>query len=257
MLAAERQARIRSLVDQRSFVSVRDLCALLAVSEITIRRDLTQLEQQGRLRRTHGGAISLGSLEEVPYVGRTAREIEEKRAIGRRAAALIPSGEIIFLNAGSTIMAMAHALAGRRDLTVVTNAYTVIPILASEPGIELVYTGGVASPQTGSAVGSIAQRMVGELHIDRAFLGATGVNLDIGITNSSLEEAALQRVVMQVARETYVLADHTKFGHVAFAHVAPLARFAAVITDSRLPATIYEAFANAGVRLIQSARVAE
>ncbi len=234
MMAAERLAQIQAITDDRTFVTVNQLSDLLNVSEITIRRDLSILEEQGGLERTHGGAKSLRSAPDVPFAMRTEREVGAKRAIGEAAAALVEEGEVIFLNAGSTILAMARALAGRHNLTVVTNAYTIVPVLANAPHIQLVVTGGMARQQTGSLVGPIAERMVSELRVDRAFLGATGVDMAAGITNSSLDEVELQRAVIRIAGAVYVLADHTKFGKVSFARAAPLAALVAVVTDGQI-----------------------
>ncbi len=250
MLAAERHAQIRTVVDDRTFASVHDLCTLLDVSDITIRRDLDLLERAGHLRRTRGGAMSLRPTLDVPYTNRTELHVAAKHAIGASAAALVRAGETIFLNAGSTIMAMARALVGRHDLTVVTNAYTIVPILVNEPGIQLILTGGVARSQTGSLVGPLAERTVDELRVDRAFLGATGVHLDAGWTNSSLDEAALQRALLRAATDNYVLADHTKFGRISFARVGPLSALTAVITDTGLNAETRDALAVAGLRII-------
>lgn len=251
MLAVERQAQIRTITDQQAFVSVHELCRALNVSEITIRRDLDQMEKQGGLRRTHGGAMSIRSASDAPYVDRAEREVGAKREIGRTAAALVRDGEVIFLNAGSTILAMARALVGRRNVTIVTNAYVVIPILVGESGIQLIQTGGEARQQTGSMVGPIAERTVSELRVDRAFLGATGVDREVGFTNSSLEEAALQRAVMHAAQEVYVLADHTKFGKVSFTRVGPLSLLTGIVTDQGVDATMRDAFAATGVQIIQ------
>jgi len=252
MLAVERQAQIRTVVDDRTFASVRDLCTLLNVSDITVRRDLDLLERAGQLRRTHGGAMSLRSAPDAPYTDRAGIEVATKHAIGTTAAALVQEGETIFLNAGSTVTAMARALVGRRNLTVVTNGYTIIPILTNEPGIQLILTGGMSRSQTGSLVGPLAERTVSELRVDRAFFGATGVDLEAGWTNSSLDEASLQRVLLRAAGAIYLLADHTKFGRVSFARVGPLSALTAIVTDAQIDRAIHETFTAADVSVLLS-----
>ncbi len=250
MLTEERRERIRVITDERSFISVRDLCSLLGVSDMTVRRDLDALEREGSLRRTHGGAVSLRAVPNAPYHDRARTAVEEKRAIAQGAAALVREGETILLTAGTTTAAMARALAGRQHLTVVTNAYLIVPILAGERGIRLIVTGGEAREQTGSLIGPVAEQAIGQLRVDRAFLGTTAIDAEAGITNGDLDEAALQRAVIRSARAVYVLADHTKFGKVSFAHVGPLSIAEAIITDAGVDEASRAACMAQGARLI-------
>lgn len=250
MLAAERRARIRTLTEQQGFVSVQTLCMHLGVSDMTIRRDLDLLERAGSIRRTHGGAMSRRVEADAAYTDRARREVAAKQEIGKTAAALVRDGETILLNAGTTITAMARSLVGRRGLTIVTNAYTIVSILAGEPDVTLLLTGGVVRNATGSLVGPVAERTISALRVDRAFLGTTGVDLDIGFFNSDLNEGALQRTMMRAARATYLLADHTKFGKVSFAHVGSLAAVDAIISDARIDVATRTALRARGVRLI-------
>jgi len=250
MLTEERRARIRAVTDERAFISVHDLGLLLGVSEMTVRRDLDALVREGSLRRTHGGAVSLRAVPNAPYHDRARTAVEEKRAIGEAAAALVRDGETILLTAGTTTAAMARALMGRRDLTVVTNAYLIVPVLAGERGIRLIVTGGEAREQTGSLIGPVAEQAIGQLRVDRAFLGTTAIDAEAGITNGDLDEAAVQRAVIRSARAVYVLADHTKFGKVSFAHVGPLTIAAAIITDAGVDEVSRAACTAQGARLM-------
>jgi len=250
MLTEERRARIRAVTDERAFISVHDLGLLLGVSEMTVRRDLDALVREGSLRRTHGGAVSLRAVPNAPYHDRARSAVDAKWAIGEAAAALVQEGETILLTAGTTTAAMARALTGRQHITVVTNAYLIVPALAAEPGIRLIVTGGEAQPQSGSLVGPVAEQAIGQLRVDRAFLGTTALDTEAGITNGDLAEAALQRAVMRAARLIYVLADHTKFDKLSFAHVGPLAIATAILTDAGLDAAMREAYAAQGAPII-------
>jgi len=250
MLTEERRARIRAVTDERAFISVRDLGLLLGVSEMIVRRDLDALVREGSLRRTHGGAVSLRAVPNAPYHDRARSAVEAKRAIGETAAALVQDGETILLTAGTTTAAMARALAGREHLTVVTNAYLIVPVLAGERGIRLIVTGGEAREQTGSLIGPVAEQAISQLRVDRAFLGTTAIDAEAGITNGDLDEAALQRAVIRSARAVYILADHTKFGKVSFAHVGPLTIAAAIITDAGVDEVSRAACTAQGARLI-------
>jgi len=253
VLSEQRWARIREIIDTRRFVTVRELCTLLNVSDMTIRRDLDALERQGSLRRTHGGAVSLGAEPNAPYADRAARAVDAKRAIGVAAAAIARDGETILLAVGTTVEAMARELV-TRQLTVVTAAYRLIPILEQAPGVRLIITGGEVRRATGLLAGAVAEQMLSHIHVDRAFLGATALDVDAGITNGDLNEAASQRAVIRAAGAIYVLADHMKFGKVSFAEVGPLSLADAIITDGALDDTQYERFSAAGARITRLAR---
>jgi DeoR/GlpR family transcriptional regulator of sugar metabolism len=233
-IAAERRVRIVDLVNRRGILSVTELARQAATSLMTIRRDLTLLDAQGRLRRTHGGAVALAAPPDVPLRRRERLELQSKAVIGRAAATLIHSGETIFLDAGTTVLAMARYLRANRNLTVVTNSVQVLADLWDRPGLRVVALGGVAQPASGSITGPLAEKALEEIRMDRAFLGTTGITPRWEVSNSDLDLAALQRRILAVARETYLLADHTKFGRTGLAIVSPLKAFTSLITDPHL-----------------------
>lgn len=238
MIAAQRRARIVELVNRRGILSVEELSRQVGASLMTIRRDLTLLDGQGVLRRTHGGAVALAAPRDVPFRRRERLELQAKAAIGRAAAALVQPGETILLDAGTTVLAMAHPLRAVRNLTVVTNSVQVLAELWSRPEIRVVALGGVARPGSGSVTGSLAEKALAEIRVDRAFLGTTGITPRWEVSNSDLDLAALQRRILSAARESYLLADHTKFGRTGLAIVSPLRAFTSVITDAHLPPNV-------------------
>lgn len=218
------------MTNRQGIVSVRQLSNELDVSEMSIRRDLRALVSRGAVRRTHGGAMSLVRPSfDYPFDERQRLQIEAKHAIGRVAAELVTPGDTIFMSSGTTVAAMAPYLRECSRLTVVTNSVRVLQELLDAP-ITVISTGGVASAATGSLVGPIAESSVARLRVRKAFLGATGVSLE-GFSNSSLEEAAIQRQMAAAAAETYVLADHTKFGKLSLTIGLDLDRATRVITD--------------------------
>ena len=238
MIAAQRRARLVDAVNRKGIVSVAELARLLSTSLMTIRRDLAFLDAQGLLRRTHGGAVSLAAPRDVPFRRRERLELQAKAAIGRTAAALVKPGDTILLDAGTTLLAMAHSLRDLENLTVVTNSVQVLAELWDRPGVRVVALGGVARPTSGSLTGPLAEKALEEIRVDRAFLGTTGISPHWEVSNSDLDLATLQRKILSVARESCLLADHTKFGRTGLAIVCPLRSFTTVITDAHLPASI-------------------
>jgi DeoR family transcriptional regulator of aga operon/DeoR family fructose operon transcriptional repressor len=234
MIAAQRRARIVELVNRRGVLSVEEVARQVGTSLMTIRRDLALLDAQGLLRRTHGGAVALAAPRDVPFRRRERLELQAKAAIGRTAAALVRPGETVLLDAGTTVLAMTHPLRAVRDLTVVTNSVQVLGELWARPGHRVVALGGVVRPGSGSITGPLAEKALEEIRVDRAFLGTTGITPGWEVSNSDLDLAALQRRILSVARESYLLADHTKFGRTGLAIVGPLRGFTSVITDGHL-----------------------
>ncbi|MBI4573680.1 MAG: DeoR/GlpR transcriptional regulator [candidate division NC10 bacterium] len=235
MIAAQRRARIVESVNHRGILSVGELSRQAGTSLMTIRRDLTLLDSQGLLRRTHGGAVALAAPRDVPFRRRERMELQAKAAIGRAAAALVHPGETVLLDAGTTVLAMAPPLRAVVNLTVVTNSVQVLAELWHRPGLRVVALGGVARPASGSLTGPLAEKTLEEIRVDRAFLGTTGITPRWEASNSDMDLAVLQRRILSVARESYLLADHTKFGRTGLAIVSPLRAFTSVITDADLP----------------------
>lgn len=234
MIAAQRRARLVDLVNRRGILSVAELARVVGASLMSIRRDLTLLDAQGLLRRTHGGAVALAAPPDVPLRRRERLELQAKAAIGRAAASLVQPGETVLLDAGTTVLAMAHPLRAVRNLTVVTNSVQILAELWARPGLRVVALGGVARSGSGAITGPLAEKTLDEIRVDRAFLGTTGITPRWEVSNSDLDLAALQRRILSAARESHLLADHTKFGRTGLAIVSPLRVFTSVITDPHL-----------------------
>jgi len=238
LFVPERHARIRVLLQERGRVSVAELCALLGVSEVTIRRDLAELEAAGQLRRTHGGAVPRQEPgRDDPFAARAARFAAEKARIAAAAAALVGDGETIFLDAGTTTTQVACALAAaRRRITVVTNALSVCIALADAAEIAVIAVGGQLRRTNQSFVGPVAEATVRQFNADRAILGTSALSLDRGLCMPDLLEAQLQRVMIERSRDLVVVADRSKIGREALVSVAPLERVGTLITDDAVDA---------------------
>jgi DeoR family transcriptional regulator, aga operon transcriptional repressor len=248
MLQAERLGVILEELSAVGSVGVTQLCERMGVSAATVRRDLELLEEQRLLTRTHGGAVAQMVSYELPLRYRSARRQEQKRRIGQEAAARVHDGAVIGLTGGTTTTEVARSVA-HRPLTVVTNALNIASELAIRPNIKLVVTGGVARPETYELVGPIADRAVGDLHLDLAFIGADGVTAAAGLTTHHEIEAHTDRAVLDSAARVVVVADGSKLGRVAFVEICPIHAVHELVTDDEADPAERALIAEAGVEV--------
>jgi len=248
-----RRERIARAVTERGFLRVTDAAAELGVSTVTVRSDLAALEAAGSLVRVHGGAMPAvaAGAGESSFESSLETQAAEKRAIGRRAAGLVRSGQSILLDVGTTAMAVAHALVERRDLTdvlIVTNGLTIA--LALEPGIPrftVVVTGGTLRPLQHSLVNPFASPFLETLHLDVAFIGCNGVDPDRGVTNVNLPEAEVKRRMVLSAERPILIADSSKLGRARLGSVGQLSDFDALVTSADAPSDIVTRLRKAGL----------
>ncbi|RKN78954.1 DeoR/GlpR family DNA-binding transcription regulator [Paenibacillus ginsengarvi] len=231
MLVAERYEKIVQVVSERGSVRVTELSELCNVTEETIRRDLDRLEQAGRLRRSHGGAVSVKDAQpEIPYFEREVTHAEEKRRIAEEAIKLIAPNERIILDASSTAWYMAAQLPDI-PLTVLTNSIKVATELASKEKIEVISTGGILASRSLSYVGPLAERSLGSYYVDKVFLSCKGVHLERGISEPNELQARVKQQMIGIADQVVLLADSSKFGSQAFTFVASLDQVDTLVTD--------------------------
>lgn len=238
MLVAERYEKIVQLVNERGSIRVSELSELCQVTEETIRRDLDRLEMAGRLRRSHGGAVSIKDQPqqpEIPYAVREITHADEKRRIAEEAVKRIMPKDRILLDASSTAWYMAANMPDI-PLTVLTNSIKVATELASKERIEVISTGGILAQRSLSFVGPLAERSLDAYHVDKAFLSCKGLHLERGISESNELQARIKNRMVGMADQVILLADSSKFGVQAFTHVAELADIDAIITDKRIDA---------------------
>ncbi|HEX7556813.1 MAG TPA: DeoR/GlpR family DNA-binding transcription regulator [Leptolinea sp.] len=251
MISAERRKHILELVEKRSSISVAEMCELLDVSEMTIRRDLSVLSNQGLLQRVHGGAVSRrGRSYEPPYMMRSSINVSDKQAIGEIASSLVMDGDSLVLDNGSTVLELAKQLVGKRNLTVLTASLAVANVLADAPGIRLILSGGILRPEEGSLIGHIAERTFQEFRIDKAFIGIGGISIENGLTEYNLEDTLVKRNLINNAEQIIVLTDSSKIGKTRFSFVAPLSVVDVLITDGRVSEEILQAYKNQGIEVL-------
>ncbi|MGB9858172.1 MAG: DeoR/GlpR family DNA-binding transcription regulator [Dictyoglomaceae bacterium] len=251
MLAEERRTRILELLEKERGVKVSDLVRIFNVTGATIRRDLEALEKEGLLKRTHGGAILPQSFSFEPlYITKKRQNLKEKIAIGAKAAELVNDGETIFIETGSTTLQVAKNIKNRHDLTVITNSIDVARELLNARGVEIILTGGNFRKETLALVGPLAERVLREFRVDKAFLGISGIIPGKSMSTASIVEAYIKKLIIEMGREVIGVADHSKFGKECFAFVAPTKVLSKIVIDDKVPLKYIEDLKNEGVEVI-------
>jgi DeoR family transcriptional regulator of aga operon len=247
---SDRMLAVLELLADRESVSLGVLSKELAVSAATVRRDLADLEDQGLLVRTHGGAVAAGSRGEVPVRLRDSQFKEAKRRIATRVAELIPTGPYaIAISGGTTTAAVAKALANRQRLTIVTNALTTAIEIASRPNLKVIMTGGVIRSSSFEVVGSLAENTFNAINVGTAILGTDGITAQGGATTHDETEARTNYAMVAHAQRVIVVADGSKVGRLTLARVAGLDEIHDLVTDSSADAAELERIAAAGVAI--------
>lgn len=203
-----------------NYVTLEDLIDLLDTSESTVRRDLDELECEGKLHRVHGGAESIHSLqEELSNQEKSVKNSQEKMRIAEKASELIFDNDVIFVDAGTTTEFIIGKLE-HRNVTVVTNSIHHAARLV-DMNIKTIIIGGFVKLTTDASVGSVALEQIRNMNFDKAFLGMNGID-DNFLTTPDMEEAIIKKTIIHNAKKTYVLADASKIGQVSFINVAPI-----------------------------------
>lgn len=249
MLVEERRQHVLDLIARQGFVSLTDLARSLGVSESTLRRDLGYWQQRGQLKRIHGGAMFSGDAATLPPLEeRTEKQLQEKRAIARAAVEHVRDGDAILLDGGTTTIEVARLLIGR-PLQVVTNSLPIAQILSGSRETDLVMLGGYVYPKTGVALGPMLIRMLDDVHVQQMLMSCSGITAK-GLFNSNVLLVEAERRMMRCADEVVVLADHTKFGRQALAHLCEFGAIDTLVTDSATSTDHRRLADDAGVRLI-------
>jgi DeoR family transcriptional regulator, aga operon transcriptional repressor len=235
LLVEERRRRILEILESQERVTVEELVGRFGVSAVTIRGDLDAVAESGAVIRSHGGALKrIEAPDDVPIIVKETLHHAEKVRIGHAASQMIKDGETIMLDSGTTTMEIARQIKFLRvkSLNVITNALNVAMELASLPHVRLIMIGGILRQMSYSLTGPHAEQTLRGLHADRLFLGVDGLDPDIGLMTPDVLEAQLNAVMIQVSRETVVVADSTKFQRRSLSVIARIEVVHKVITDS-------------------------
>ncbi|MFD1020262.1 DeoR/GlpR family DNA-binding transcription regulator [Thalassobacillus hwangdonensis] len=236
MLQAERRSNIIQHLHEEGTILIEALASKYNVSPMTIRRDLAALEKEGKLVRSHGGAVLPESMEqEVPYQTKLSSYKQEKEAIAKKAVERIPQNGRVLLDSGTTNLEIAKLLKSRSDLTIITNdAKISMELLHSES--QVISTGGELQKDVGAFIGPLVQELLRNIRVDVVFLGANAIDLHDGITTPSMEKAYIKKLMLDSARSKWIVADHSKFNKRSFAHVCNFSEVNGIITDDQINA---------------------
>lgn len=256
MIKAQRQREILQLLGGDGAVSVNDLAQRFEISPITARRDLVELQRQGLLARTHGGAVLDESLnayaryESGTFDDRMQTHAAYKRLIAEAAARLVSDGDSLMINAGSTVTAFAQALRAHRNLHIVTNGLTVATELGRGGQHHVFVLPGVLDPKRMATVIPPDSELLKTVHAPSAFLGVIGLSIERGPLMLDPVEAAMNRAFMDNAEEVTLLIDASKFESQALYRIAPLERVHRIVTDERIRAQDLRALEARGIDVV-------
>jgi len=255
MLVEERRKRVLEIVRDSGFIALADLASTLQTSESTVRRDLDFWDQQGELKRTHGGAMlvaadhkSAGTLPGLEE--RVTTAVQEKRAIARTANARIPDGTSVLLDGGTTTLELARLLVNR-SIQVVTNSLPIVALLSQSRVPDVILLGGVVYPRTGVALGPSTVEQLKSIHVSQAILSCHGITQK-GLFNHNVLLVETQRAMLKSAEETVILADHTKLGRHALTLLCPLSDIDTLLIDEGLSPEAAQWLRETGVQLVIS-----
>jgi DeoR/GlpR family transcriptional regulator of sugar metabolism len=248
---SQRMEHVLRLLETRDYVQVAELSQAFAVSEVTVRSDLTELARQGLVARIRGGVRALeNGGSEVGFDLRLRLEVDRKRAIARAAAAMVNEGEAVALDASTTAYYLALELRSKRELVVVTNGLLVATALADAPGITVLVTGGMLRLSAMSLVGDFGADVLRTTRINKGFLGARGLSLSRGLMDLNPDEVRIKQEMADACEQVYGIFDGTKWHRSALLAFISVEELAGIITDSSAPTIEVEAWRAAGVNVM-------
>jgi len=255
----ERRQSLLDVLRKQPGLRVPELAHALNVSEGTVRNDLNALEDEGRLKRVHGGAVlnDQDQFQNNSFVRRYKQNVVAKLAIAREAALLVKDGDSILLDASSTCYYFARELSKRQELRVVTNGFEVARELAENPSNNVVLIGGVVNNNSSSVTGLLSEHIIEELSIEKTFLSCSGFSLERGMTEILLAEAQIKRKVIESSQQLYALVDSSKFGKEDLTSFASPKKIARLFTDNQLSSEWANRLKQTGVEFAICEEVAD
>lgn len=248
----ERRRNILNLLDENGQVFVHELSELFGVSEVTIRNDLELFESKGLLIRSRGGAMIVENTVGMDFQlsEKDKMNYPEKIRIGKKAAQLVSSGETIILDSGTTTMEIAKHLDPNIALNIITNAFNIANELLKSTNTNIIVPGGTLRKSSHSLVGPLAEKSMRNFYVDKLFLGVDGFNTVEGAFTPNLEEASLNQVMIEIAKEVILVADSSKFRRRSLAFICPAKKIDVVITDEKISEEDRKLLLEQNIRLI-------
>ncbi|MBR6694198.1 MAG: DeoR/GlpR transcriptional regulator [Clostridia bacterium] len=234
MLAIERRNAIISRLNMDGKVIVTDLAQEFGVTEETIRRDLEKLDNEGLAKKTYGGAVANKSLNiDLPSSVRKRANVELKQRIAEKIALMINDGDYVMADASSTAMYVIKCIKHKKNITLITNSVEILYELSDHNDWNILSTGGTLKPGALSLVGSTAEKMIRDFHVDIAICSCKGVDINAGITDSNEKDSQMKQAIFSAASRKVLAIDSTKFDRIAFTKVCDLGDVDVIVTDSR------------------------
>ncbi|MBR5117609.1 MAG: DeoR/GlpR transcriptional regulator [Muribaculaceae bacterium] len=251
MLKKKRQEQILEVLLKEESITVAELAELLDVSQVTIRKDLTELEQASKLYRSHGKAIIINPFTFNRSVNEKEKiAVEQKEAIGREAAKLIDKDDSIIIASGTTVHALARNIRPKHRLTVVSASLPASDILSQDENNDIIQLGGMVRHSSLSVVGQYSKQILENCSFSKLFLGVDGIDFDFGFTTTDMREAELNQQMMRAAQKVIVLADSSKFGKRGFAKIGNIDDIDLIITDTGVSPHVISQINDHGINLI-------
>lgn len=251
MIKKKRQAQIIDVLMKEEAMSVSELAEMLAVSSVTIRKDLNELEQANKLYRSHGRARIINPFTLNRSVSEKEKlATEQKDAIGREAAKLIDENDSIIIASGTTVHALARNIRPIHRLTVVTASLQVSVILSQDESNDIIQLGGMLRHSSLSVVGQYSKSILENCSFSKLFIGVDGIDFNYGFTTTDMREAELNQQMMRAAQKVIVLADSSKFGKRGFAKIGNIEDIDIIITDAGVKPNVVKQIEERGIEVI-------
>lgn len=247
----ERRECIMKLLQKYRRITLVELSKAFDVGEVTLRRDLNELEAKGLIRRTHGGAILVDNAsEEIAIKERESKNKEEKERIARFISQIVRNGETLMMDGGSTTLHIAQMLKNKNELAIITNTPVIANELVGINGNRVILTGGVLQAKTHALVGPVAKYALSGLHADKVILGMTAMLPEEGFFTVNHYEAEIKRTMMRCGKEVIVAIDSSKIGNITFSFVSDFSRVDKLVIDSGISKEQIETIERQDVEVI-------
>ncbi|MFZ2657339.1 MAG: DeoR/GlpR family DNA-binding transcription regulator [Victivallales bacterium] len=246
----DRLEKIFDFIQKNGFSSPDKIAPVIGVSAITIRRDLKLLKSEGLIKQVYGGVVPLiKNIVDAPVSWRMTRDVERKKKIAEYAASLVKKNETLMIDAGSTCHFLCESLPEDKNLRVITHSIENVNVLKNKKGIEVICPGGILNAKLGAFYGSSTETELAFFFADKSFIGSSGISIMMGCVNSFVFETKIKMIMNTQAKESYILADSSKFEVSGYTSNIPISSIKRIITNSVSPARI-KLFKDKNVEII-------